>query len=170
MAARRPAAAFPVDAAGSAESRAVFWQLQVVKFIRNVLKTRVGGCVRDAVRSAASEEPQDPVQVVASAKAHVEKSSELEGALRQLRSDVEQEVARLTRLLSAEKENKRGLKVQTSTSWINSGTNCRSWRTRERCNRSRTRNEKLKGLRSRRAAPSRCSRSTMIWTMCPGPQ
>ncbi|EGZ24256.1 hypothetical protein PHYSODRAFT_478476 [Phytophthora sojae] len=85
-----------------------FWQLQVVKFIRNVLKTRVGGCVRDAVRSAASEEPQDPVQVVASAKAHVEKSSELEGALRQLRSDVEQEVARLTRLLSAEKENKRG--------------------------------------------------------------
>ncbi|KAE9140348.1 hypothetical protein PF010_g229 [Phytophthora fragariae] len=84
-----------------------FWQLQVVEFIRNFLKTRVGGCVRDAVRSAASGELQDPEQVVASVRAHVETSCELEDALRQLSSDVEREVNRLTELLSADKENRR---------------------------------------------------------------
>ncbi|KAE9052439.1 hypothetical protein PR001_g508 [Phytophthora rubi] len=84
-----------------------FWQLQVVEFIRNFLKTRVGGCVRDAVRSAASGELQDPEQVVAGVRARVETSSELEDALRQLRSDVEGEVNRLTELLSAGKENRR---------------------------------------------------------------
>ncbi|KAG6586690.1 uncharacterized protein IUM83_18131 [Phytophthora cinnamomi] len=83
-----------------------FWQLQVVQFIRNVLKTRVGGCVRDAVRAAASGELQDPVHVVASAKAQVQKSSELEAALGQMKSDVEEELARLTDLLSAGKENR----------------------------------------------------------------
>ncbi|KAL4137511.1 hypothetical protein PRIC2_001031 [Phytophthora ramorum] len=80
-----------------------FWQLQVVEYIQNVLKVRVGGCVRDAVDNATAGGQQDPAQVVARVKAQVEIGSELQEALKQLQSDVENEAIRLTQLLTPER-------------------------------------------------------------------
>ncbi|GMF49162.1 unnamed protein product [Phytophthora fragariaefolia] len=78
--------------------------------MRDALKTRVGGCVRDAVTAAASGGTKDHVEVVAAAKMHVERSDELQEALQQLKSDVQQEVDRLTELLRAGQEHRRGLR------------------------------------------------------------
>ncbi|OWZ18826.1 hypothetical protein PHMEG_0007012 [Phytophthora megakarya] len=79
-----------------------FWQLQVVQFIRNVLKTRVGRCIDDAV---GSTELQDPMDVVARVKEQIQTSEALETSLQQVQSDVEKEVARLTEILHTDKEN-----------------------------------------------------------------
>ncbi|KAF1795389.1 hypothetical protein GQ600_14709 [Phytophthora cactorum] len=61
-----------------------FWQLQVVEFIRSVLKSRVGSCIDAAVRTATTEVLQDPAHVLNCVKARVQTSSELQEALIQL--------------------------------------------------------------------------------------
>ncbi|KAG7389303.1 hypothetical protein PHYPSEUDO_010638 [Phytophthora pseudosyringae] len=85
-----------------------FWQLRMVEFIRSVLESRLGGCIEDAVGSAASGAQQDiPAQVVARATAQVQANSKLEPTLRQLQSEVEDEVARLKEALNTDKDENR---------------------------------------------------------------
>ncbi|KUF76533.1 broad-minded protein [Phytophthora nicotianae] len=82
-----------------------FWQLQVVKLVRSVLKSRLGGCIDAVVRASASGVPQDPVLSLNRVKAQVQASSELQEALVLLQHDVEKEVVRLTEILNSDKEN-----------------------------------------------------------------
>ncbi|KAF1775753.1 hypothetical protein GQ600_3290 [Phytophthora cactorum] len=82
-----------------------FWQLQVVEFIRSVLKSRVGSCIDAAVRTATTEVLQDPAHVLNCVKTRVQTSSELQEALIQLQSDVEKEVVRLKEIMNVDVEN-----------------------------------------------------------------
>ncbi|KAL3672090.1 hypothetical protein V7S43_002754 [Phytophthora oleae] len=75
-----------------------FWQLQVVGFIRSVIKARVRRCIGDAVAG----EQQDPALVVENAITKVQTSIELETTLQQLQRDVEMQVARLKKILHAD--------------------------------------------------------------------
>ncbi|KAK1931955.1 Protein broad-minded [Phytophthora citrophthora] len=84
-----------------------FWQLQVVEYIRSVLKSQIGRCVGDTVAG----EQQNPVLIVADAITKVKTSVELESALQQLQKDVEMQITRLKEALHADDKLLRGAGV-----------------------------------------------------------